>query len=245
LHLDLWWRGENIACDAGTYLYNGAPPWQNGLATARVHNTGVVDEKEPMLRAGRFLWLDWAQGALLYRQKSKEGHIEYISGEHDGYRELDLQIRRSIIRAGDALWMVVDEVLGSGHHSLRCGWLLPDDPWELDGDSIWLKNHDRPFRIHFISAVDHRALYRAGRLLEGEDIARPKEILGWFSPTYAFKEPALYFAASMEGALPLKLITLWCLGDADPDQLKVDWEVSDRGYSVLSRVKYDQSVLDF
>ena len=30
LHLDLWWRGENIVCDAGTYLYNGPSPWTNG-----------------------------------------------------------------------------------------------------------------------------------------------------------------------------------------------------------------------
>jgi hypothetical protein len=40
LHLDVWWRGENIACDAGTYLYGGDPPWQNGLARTVVHNNG-------------------------------------------------------------------------------------------------------------------------------------------------------------------------------------------------------------
>jgi hypothetical protein len=244
LHLDLWWRGENIARDSGTYLYNGTPPWQNSLATAKVHNTGIVDEKEPMSRAGRFLWLDWAQGMLLYHQKSEDGLIECISGEHDGYQELNLHIRRSVIRAGDEFWMVVDDVIGNGRHSLRCGWLLPNDPWELDGASVLLKNRHRPCRIRFISAIDHWALYQAGRLLEGEDIARPKEILGWFSPTYAVKEYALYFVASMERALPLKLITLWCLGDADPDHLKVEWEDSAGGYSVLSRVSYDQSVLD-
>jgi hypothetical protein len=33
LHLDLWWRGQNIACDAGTYLYNGEGIWQNGLVS--------------------------------------------------------------------------------------------------------------------------------------------------------------------------------------------------------------------
>jgi hypothetical protein len=244
LHLDLWWKEENIACDAGTYLYNGPPPWQNGLATARVHNTGILDEKEPMSWAGRFLWLDWAQGTLFYHHESKDGLIECISGEHNGYQELDVRIRRSIIRAGDEFWMVVDDVMGSGRQSLRCGWLLPDDPWELDGASIWLKNHHRPCRIHFISAVDHWALYRAGQLLEGEDIAQQKEVLGWFSPTYAVKEPALFFTASMEGALPLRLITLWCLGDPNPDRLMVDWEDSADGHSVLSRIRYDQSVLD-
>ena len=32
LHVDLWMRGQNIACDAGTFLYNGQGLWQNGLA---------------------------------------------------------------------------------------------------------------------------------------------------------------------------------------------------------------------
>jgi hypothetical protein len=38
LHLDLWWRGLNIAQDAGTYLYNADPPWDNPLVAA-AHNT--------------------------------------------------------------------------------------------------------------------------------------------------------------------------------------------------------------
>jgi hypothetical protein len=29
LHVDLWWRGQNIALDAGTYSYNAPPPWDN------------------------------------------------------------------------------------------------------------------------------------------------------------------------------------------------------------------------
>ena len=35
LHLDLWWRGMNIARDAGTYLYNSASPWDNSLRSPR------------------------------------------------------------------------------------------------------------------------------------------------------------------------------------------------------------------
>jgi hypothetical protein len=38
LHLDLWWRGLNVALDAGAYLYNGRPPWDNPL-TATGYNT--------------------------------------------------------------------------------------------------------------------------------------------------------------------------------------------------------------
>ena len=61
LHVDLWWQGINLARDAGTYLYNGSPPWNNGFAGTAVHNTVTVDNHDQMRRAGRFLWLDWAQ----------------------------------------------------------------------------------------------------------------------------------------------------------------------------------------
>jgi hypothetical protein len=244
LHLELWWRGDNIARDAGTYLYNGLPPWQNGLATAKVHNGGIVDEKEPMSRAGRFLWLDWAQGTILGYQKSGDGVIEYISGEHNGYKRMDLRITRSIIRAGDGLWMVVDHLIGSGQHTLRCGWLLPDIPWEARENALLLDHPHGQVQIQFISPITHWALYRAGNILNGENLTDSAEVLGWYSPTYAIKEPALYFAASTEGTLPLTLTSLWCFADADPDHLVVDWENSARGHSVLSKIRYDQSVLD-
>ncbi len=43
LHADLWWRGVNVARDPGTFAYNAAPPWDNALATASVHNTLTID----------------------------------------------------------------------------------------------------------------------------------------------------------------------------------------------------------
>ena len=57
--MDLWWRGLNIAQDAGTYLYNADPPWDNSLTTALVHNTVTVNGRDQFTRAGRFLYLDW------------------------------------------------------------------------------------------------------------------------------------------------------------------------------------------
>jgi hypothetical protein len=70
LHMDLWWHGINLARDAGTYLYNGPAPWNNGLAGTAVHNTVTVNQQDQMRRAGRFLWVDWAQAsANLMRQR--------------------------------------------------------------------------------------------------------------------------------------------------------------------------------
>ncbi len=55
LHLDLWWRGLNLALDPGTYHYNAPPPWENAFARTAVHNTVTIDGLDQMTRAGRFL----------------------------------------------------------------------------------------------------------------------------------------------------------------------------------------------
>ena len=69
LHVDLWWRGLNIAQDAGTYLYNADPPWDNRLTAAQLHNTVTVNGRDQFTRAGRFLYLDWFNA---YRRGSLE-----------------------------------------------------------------------------------------------------------------------------------------------------------------------------
>jgi len=65
LAVDLWWHGTNFAMDAGTYLYNGASPWENALAATSVHNTITLDGRDQMRRAGRFLWLNRVNAARL------------------------------------------------------------------------------------------------------------------------------------------------------------------------------------
>jgi asparagine synthase (glutamine-hydrolysing) len=80
LHVDLWIRGQNIACDAGTYLYSGEGIWRNGLAHTAVHNTVTVDQLDQMKMVSRFTWTNWARGKALKHDK----HL--WQGEHDGYK---------------------------------------------------------------------------------------------------------------------------------------------------------------
>jgi hypothetical protein len=84
LHFDLWWRGENIACDAGTYLYHGPPRWDNALGATWVHNTVTVGGRDQMTR-GRFLWLDWAQAQATPYSVANQNAIE---AWHDGDADL-------------------------------------------------------------------------------------------------------------------------------------------------------------
>lgn len=59
LHLDVWYKGENILRDAGTYSYNtdlAAMAYFNGVGG---HNTVSFDGEDQMPRIGRFLLGDW------------------------------------------------------------------------------------------------------------------------------------------------------------------------------------------
>ncbi|MEW5868009.1 MAG: alginate lyase family protein [Chloroflexota bacterium] len=214
LHLDLWWRGLNVAQDAGTYLYNAPPPWDNALAGTAAHNTLVVAGRDQMQRAGRFLYLDWAQAQVL----SQSEHT--LVAQHDGYRRLGLFHRRSVSLTPVGDWLVQDSLLPLAHvssHPQPClaalHWLFPDWPWnleevnaqevllELSSPLGWVKLH-----VTGKAGLSDRLavqVVRAGELLYG--VGEPDPTRGWSSATYGDKIPALSVRICAQGALPLEL----------------------------------------
>lgn len=212
LHLDFWWRGENVAQDAGTYVYNKTPPWDNALATAKVHNTLTLDGADQMQRAGRFLWLDWAQAEILAHEVDEAGRLIRLTAEHDGFRPLGALHRRTV-EVTDSGWRVLDQVLSASEeqdgdvHQARVRWLLPD--WELsqpDFKRLRITGPEFGFELRFEGAPE-LAVVRAGECLLGEIEAEPT--WGWFSPTYGVREPALMVIAGASGSLPLRIVTEW------------------------------------
>jgi hypothetical protein len=134
LHLDLWWRGRNIAADAGTTSYNAPSPWDNPLARTIYHNTATVDGLDQMERAGRFLWLPWARGQVRCRGRSPDERLAYWEGEQDGYLRLSppARHRRAVLRLRDEGWLVLDNLNSPGVHAYRVHWLLPDLPYSWE-----------------------------------------------------------------------------------------------------------------
>ncbi|HEY9076267.1 MAG TPA: alginate lyase family protein [Anaerolineaceae bacterium] len=214
LHVDLWWRGENIARDAGTYRYTAPPPWDNSLSAACLHNTVTIDRRDPMWRAGKFLWLDWAQGQVL------TASADQITAKHTGYRRSGLIHRRTLRRTSDG-WMVEDTILPEQHntaegHSALLHWLLPDWDWQLEDSTLTLSHPGGgSLRINIQADIgatlQSLRLARAGSLLVGDGEISPLQ--GWFSPTYNLKQPALAFLAQFSGSLPLRFCTRWMLSD--------------------------------
>jgi Heparinase II/III-like protein/Heparinase II/III N-terminus len=221
LHVDLWWQGINIARDAGTYLYNGAPPWNNGLARTAAHNTITVNGRDQMRRAGRFLWLDWAQASgesRLSRIGSSQDHpwIDYFAGEHDGYSRSGIKHRRRVQWLWGAGWAIVDDVEGTGVHDVRLHWLTADLPYEVSGSpfKIAFKIKQATIRWNiFSSAEGNPAVIRAGKQAWSASASLSKMadeagLLGWESPTYGDLQPAISLLYRSQSQLPVRFVTV-------------------------------------
>lgn len=217
LHVDLWWKGTNLALDPGTYLYNGLPPWNNGLATAAVHNTVTIDGQDQMRRAGRFLWLDWAQAEG--RVFSSSGNsIDRFEGEHNGYKRLGVTHRRSVRWLTGYGWMIIDDIEGTGQHRARLHWLARDQPFDVNASPSQLSFDcgDSQIRWNIFASVNgNAAIVRAGRqepVVNADfQLAHPQaELLGWQSQTYGDLKPAVSLLYETCARLPVRFVTVIC-----------------------------------
>jgi hypothetical protein len=214
LQVELWWKGQNLALDAGTFSYNASAPWENALANTNVHNTVQIDGQEQMQKSGRFLWLEWAQAGYI----AAESDAHHICAEHSGYDRLGVRHRRKLSYLGPNHWQVFDSLIpvhaSPEHHSAVLHWLLPDLPWELHGTTLRLKTNNGILSLR-LALADHTTaqtyvqLVRAGQVVAGPGKASP--VLGWYSPTYNVKRPALSLRFMIEGVLPLSFSSDWFL----------------------------------
>lgn len=210
LHFDLWWRGLNVARDAGTYLYNAPPPWDNSLVTAFVHNTVTVDGRDQFTRAGRFLYLDWFNA---YRRGSLEADpqaLQQVRGRLWIYRWGGYRHTRFVTPFADGRWRVEDELFPFRLRpcTFRLHWLLPDWAWELEqeGGRIEIRLASPHGPVGLVLTAEPRgahprsllSIVRAGEMVYGSGVASP--VRGWVSPTYGLKVPALSLALEVRAA---------------------------------------------
>jgi hypothetical protein len=190
LHVDVWWRGHNVACDAGTYLYSGEGLWLNGLAHTSVHNTVTVDSKDQMKMVSRFTWTNWSRGKVL-----KLGE-KIWQGEQDGYKRLPDPVthKRTLMPLDKDRWLVVDHLTAAQSHHYALHWLLCDGEYGVQeitpAKGLWL------VPVHMDGKPSDSKIHIQMGLLEGNanfSIVRadPNSRRGWRSQYYGHKEPAI------------------------------------------------------
>jgi hypothetical protein len=226
MHVDLWRDGLNIAQDAGTYRYNAPAPWDNALTRTQVHNTLTVNGLEQMQRAGRFLYLDWAQANI----DSHQAHS--VSASHNGYRRLGLSHQRCLTWEAnnpEQIWLIEDQLLPTRQlhdrlFQIALHWLIIDSQWQVEiaGQKgkqlalVHLLTTQGPvmLEIEALAGVQtpvQLQIVRAGELVYGS--GHVDSTRGWSSPTYDDKIPALSVRFEMSGRAPIKIASRFIFGD--------------------------------
>jgi hypothetical protein len=183
-----------------------------------------------MQRAGRFLYLDWAQAEQVAGLQNEDGSWQRLVARHTGYRRLGLIHQRTVEVMQDGCWRIEDALLpiNSGSTSsnanaddaqsnppyhIRLHWLLPDWPWELSGGVLRLQSRFGPLEVSLTASPEVEAgqiqicLARAGERLAGSGAVSPSS--GWVSPTYGVRQPALSLCLYSQTNPPVAFFTRW------------------------------------
>ncbi|MCP4248465.1 MAG: hypothetical protein GY778_15565 [bacterium] len=200
LHLDLWYRGVNVLGDSGTYKYYAPdePDLDRYFSDLAAHNTVEVDGRGPLDRFSRFLWLPWPVG------ECTEHRSDRWSGLHYAYDRAPWNVvhRRTVRLCGPDAWEVIDEVAGSGERSLKLRWHLADGETTLleSGGGLRLDLPVGPVTLTVEGPPGLRLEVQRG--LRSADGAA-----GWRSDYYGQCGPRPTLVASVQGALPIRLVT--------------------------------------
>jgi len=114
-------------------------------------------------------------------------------------------------------WVIVDDLLGAGEHELRLHWLLPDLPFAVTANSPFcavLSAEKVRFRWNvYPSPPGSAALVRGGKNVAGNIGWGDEELLGWESPTYGERCPAISLLHLVQAPLPVRMVTVILAGE--------------------------------
>lgn len=203
LHLDGWWRGQNVLVDGGTHLYNADPQWHDHFMRTESHNTVTVDGRDQMLHFRRF--------KLLYRAAARMVRFDVApgattaAGEHSGYARFEggCVHRRGVRLFDDGTTVVVDRITGTGEHTARLHWLGGPYPHTADEARGAMTLHT-PKGDYGVAVFDRAGAPLAGTVVRGQT-APPR---AWHSRYYGVREDVPSLAVEQRGECPLEFVTV-------------------------------------
>lgn len=150
LHLDVWWKGQNILRDGGTYSYNSTPEDLEYFSGVASHNTVQFDGHQQMPRLSRFLFGAWLKPSQLNYQPDQFNcaYQDYWGCKH----------KREVVFKDQCI-QVTDTISGFKTQAVL-RWRLQPDQWQLQGNVLSNGN---------ISIVVHSESKLTLQLVQGEE----------------------------------------------------------------------------
>lgn len=127
LHLDIWYKGENILLDAGSYKYNTDKEILKYFMGTASHNTIMLDDYDQMKKGSRFIWYNWTQAKGAVSEDTGESF--YFKGIVSAFTYVAkniLQQREVKKEKGKPYWTVTDTIINKPDNlSMKQLWHLP------------------------------------------------------------------------------------------------------------------------
>jgi len=127
LHLDIWYKGENILLDAGSYKYNTDQETLKYFMGTASHNTIMLDDYDQMKKGTRFIWYYWTQAKEAVIEESNDSY--YFKGAVSAFTFVSKNIihQREVVKEkGRPYWTIRDRVINKpGNISMKQLWHLP------------------------------------------------------------------------------------------------------------------------
>ncbi len=124
LHMDIYWQGQPLFSDPGSYSYNN-PEWSEYFSSTAAHNTACFDQRDQMPRLSRFLYREWrgVQRVSVHKNGGVFRFTDYQGAQHE--RRLEWQ---------DGALHISDTVRGPFQRA-RLNWHVhPSNPVRETGD---------------------------------------------------------------------------------------------------------------
>jgi hypothetical protein len=173
LSVEVRHRGVDILADPGTYCYHGEPQWRSYFRSTRAHNTLELDGTDQSASGGPFLWTRHARSRVL-----DHGHSRW-QAEHHGYAPA--AVHRRTVELDGPLVRIVDEIHGAASREGVLSFHLgPQVDVVLDGPSA---------RLRWAGGSADLALPTSLCWTAHRGETSPP--LGWYSPGFGRKQPAV------------------------------------------------------
>lgn len=201
LHLDLWHRGVNVLSDSGTYRYfapdePAAEKYFKGIAA---HNTIELDGRNPLDLVSRFLWMPWPAAECI------EHSTDRFQGEHYAYDRSPWRVvhRRTVELGGPGVWIVTDELMGSGEHEIALRWHVADGKTDFLPDvrslAVYYPKSRLLLQVHGPKGLQ---LTEAPR-----GVSDAMHLSGWESRYYMERTPRTTMTVKTRALLPFSIVT--------------------------------------
>ncbi len=188
LSFELRFGGQEILVDPGTYCYHGEGAWRDYFRSTLAHNALELDAKDQAEHAGPFLWRTVPRTELLAASGLSGGPVASVEACHDGYRSRPpaaLHRRRLELDRAARTLAVTDWIEAAAAVDARLAFHLhPTVECRLEGSRAalsWTATDGRRRAVLVLPPELSWAAHRGG----------VDPILGWYSPHFGRKEPAI------------------------------------------------------